>query len=715
MDASLPPDTRANLLEAQMSEDEELVLVRGWFGSDLKLTFIRPTPVAIRPIQQGTAGLIPGIARLGIPQLNESDAGVGIANSMHMRAGDTATALPSTLLTASTFDPEIAFAAGTAIAAEARARGFNVVLDGSLNLAREPRGGRTFEYAGEDPLLAGTIAGEVMAGLASRHVISTMKHFAFNDQETGRGVLSVDLDEEAMRESDLLAFEIALEHGKPGAVMCAYNRIGGVYSCENDFLLNHVLKHDWNYPGWVLSDWGGVHSTIAAALGGLDQESAANFDGTDYFGDALKQAIAEGKVPRARLDDMVHRILRSMFANGLFDDPPVKGPAPLKEDAAIARRDAEEGIVLLKNDGGALPLAASAKTIAVIGAHADFGMLSGGGSSQVIPLGDNPDKEHPVGGGLIVLPNGAPIVPTGREIYDPPSPVAAIAARARSARVRYEDGGDIARAVRAAKESEVAIVFAKQWMTENEDVPSLALSGNQDALIAAVAAANPHTIVVLETGGPVLMPWLTNVPAVIEAWYAGNDGADALAEILFGEVNPSGRLPVTFPAAENQLPNPQLPGHDWHGGYFEVKYPEGADVGYRWFEKQKTSPLFPFGFGLSYTSFGFANFAASAGDTIAATVDVTNSGTRAGAETVELYATPPNGVPRLVAFKKVALAPGETQHVSLSAEPRLLARFDAEKQLWRIAGGSYSVAAGASSAELGPAQSISLPAREMKP
>jgi beta-glucosidase len=372
-------------------------------------------------------------------------------------------------------------------------------------------------------------------------------------------------------------------------------------------------------------------------------------------------------------------------------------------------------MVLLKNDQSLLPLARNARQIALIGAHADVGMLSGGGSSQVVPVGDNPDKEFPVGGSVFILPNGAPIMPLNRQIYDPPSPLSAIRKEVPAARLKFVEEEDLEGAKKAAASSDIAIVFVKQWMTENEDVKSLSLPGNQDALIEAVAAANPRTIVVLETGGPVLMPWLDKVQAVIEAWYAGNGGATALARILFGNVDPSGRLPITFPQSENQLPHPELPGASWHGGMFDVEYSEGADVGYRWLEKQKLSPLFPFGFGLSYTHFSITNFRAGAGDSVTADLDVTNDGKMAGRETVQFYATPPDAVARLVGFSKVDLAPGETKHVTIKAEPRLLAHFDAAMQQWKIAEGGYGVAVGTSSADLEPAQSVILRAREMKP
>jgi beta-glucosidase len=717
MDKSLAPDARADLLQAQMTQDEALQLVIGYMGSTIHFSFAKPAPAALRPILPGTAGFVPGIARLGIPALAETDAGVGIANGLQMRPGDTATAFPSGLANAATWNPQASFAEGQAIAQEARDRGFNVVLDGAVNLAREPRGGRTFEYAGEDPLLAGTIVGEEIHGIQSRDVLSTTKHFALNDQENGRGALSANIDEPAARESDLLAFEIAIEHGNPGAVMCAYNRYNSVFSCENDFLLNRVLKHDWDYPGWVLSDWGAVHSTANAANAGLDQESSSGFDRKEYFGQPLKDALASGDVTPARLHDMVHRILRSMFAHGLFDDPAVKtSPA---NHIAQAQQNAAEAIVLLKNDAGTLPLAGTVRSIAVIGAHADIGMISGGGSSQVEPINDVRANEFPVGGGVRVLPNGAKIMPADRQIYDPPSPLAAIAARASRARIRFADGSDVAQAASLARGSDIAIVFAQQWMTEGVDVPNLSLPGSQNALIDAVASANPRSVVVLETGGPVLMPWLGKVPAVVEAWFAGNGGAPALAHVLFGDTNPSGRLPITFPASETQLPNPALIDPDNSYRPFDVSFPEGSDVGYRWFERQNLMPLFPFGFGLSFTTFSIGHLEATGGAVLNASADVTNTGQREGLETVQFYASPmANGVavaPRLIGWSKVDLKPGETQRVTITADPRLLAHFDAGSQSWHVDAGNCTVFAGASASDVAAKTVVVLSAQAIKP
>ncbi|MEI9991391.1 MAG: beta-glucosidase [Rhizomicrobium sp.] len=711
MDTTLSPDARADLVQAQMTTDEDLLLVKGYAGANARQSWMRAVPAEFVLLLPGTAGYVPGIPRLGIPALKESDAGVGVANNFWLRPGDTATAYPSGLSNAATWNPQVAFDAGAGIGMEARDRGFNVMLDGGVNLAREPRNGRIFEYGGEDPLLAGLIAGAQIRGIQSLHVISTVKHYALNDQETGRTLITANIDEASARESDLLAFEIAIERGSPGAVMCAYNKVNTIYACENDFLLNKVLKDDWSYPGWVLSDWGAVHSTVASANAGLDQESSSGSDREEYFGDALKQAVAAGTVPAARLHDMVHRILRTIFANGLIDDPPVQ-QKPLTH-ADIAQRGAEEGIVLLKNDGGILPLAKTARSIAVIGAHADLGMLSGGGSSQVLPVGFDNDKQVMIGGPVIVTANGTKVMPLSREIFDPPSPLAAIAALAPTARVAYADGVDQKAAAALAAGSDVAIVFAQQWMTEGDDVDNLSLPGVQDGLIATVAAANPHTIVVLETGGPVLMPWLGKVPAVLEAWYAGSGGAAALARILFGEIDPSGRLPVTFPQSEAQLPRPVLAAPP--AGYFYVNYTEGSDVGYRWYDSHKLTPLFPFGFGLSYTSFNLAGFTALGGRNVTARVDVTNTGSRPGFQVVQLYVTPPGAVARLAGWSKIQLKPGETQTVNIAAEPRLLARYDAQVHVWRIPTGPYGVSIRTSATDIKASTFVSIDGGTIKP
>lgn len=722
MNTSLAADQRADLLLAQMTEDEQLQLVMGYAGHNMRLPYGRPPPEWLRPQLPGVAGYVPGIPRLGIPSLVETDAGLGIANNPRMRLGDTATALPSGLAMAATWNPDLAQQAGSVIGAEARDRGYNVVLAGAMNLAREPRGGRTFEYAGEDPLLAGVIVGAEVSGVQSEHVISTVKHYALNAQETGRVWLSADIDEPAARESDLLAFEIAIQRGNPGAVMCAYNRYNDVYACENDFLLNRALKQDWKYPGWVLSDWGAVHSTVESANGGLDQESASGQDAKEYFGALLKQAISDGSVSPDRLHDMVHRILRTLFADGVFDYPPKKGLSALAAHNAIVQRTAEEGIVLLKNQAGLLPLNRSLRRIAVIGAHADIGVLSGGGSSQVLPIGYNPANSFPVGGGVQVMRNGAKIPPAGTEIYDPPSPLSTIIAEAQGANVRYDSGEDILAATSLARQSDVVIVFAKQWMGEGRDVPSLSLPGEQDALIEQLAAANPHVVVVLETGGPVLMPWLDKTAAVVEAWYSGNAGAAAIARVLFGEVNPSGKLPITFPQSEAQLPRAKIPSGSAPGVPFDIDYFEGANVGYRWFEATNETPLFPFGYGLSYATFDIgAVQTAENGSATAVSMTVKNTGRLAGKETVQVYAVPPPdahgeaGVRRLIGWQKVDLKPGESRRVTITPDPRLLATFDDRQHVWQIAAGDYLISAGDSSAAQPVSTTVRLSAGQLPP
>lgn len=678
LDPALPPDTRAGLALAAMTLEDELLLVHGHVGF----------PYAGRNRPEGaigSAGFVPGIPRLGIPALQETDAGLGVANPHGVRPGDEATALPSGLAIAATFDAALAETAGAVVGAEARAKGFGVVLGPGLNLTREPRNGRNFEYAGEDPLLAGTIAAAAIRGIQGNRVIATAKHFALNNQETGRTVLSADIAPAAARESDLLAFEIALAQGRPHAVMCAYNRVNGAWACENDALLNGVLKRDWGFPGFVMSDWGAVHSTAQAALAGLDRESGEEMDAEPFFGAALRDAVAAGQVPRERLDGMVRRILRSMFASGVIDDPPRPGGAvDTLAHAAAAQAVAEDGIVLLRNRGGALPLRRDLGRIVVIGSHADKGVLSGGGSSQVIPRGG------------VAVPGLGPADFPGPMVYDPSSPLAAIAAIAPDARVDYDPGDAPERAVRAAAGADAVVVFAHQWTAEMVDAPDLSLPDGQDGLIARVAAANPGTVVVLETGGPVRMPWLDLTAAVLEAWYPGARGGEAIARVLFGDGDPSGRLPVTFPAAEAQLPRPRIGGG---GQPARVDHAEGALAGYKWFAANGLVPLFPFGFGLSYATFGYSGLAvATEGSQVTVSLEVTNTDRRRGAAVPQIYLRRPGDsgfALRLAGWRKVRLDPGETQRVAITVDPRLLARFDADAGGWRIAPGRYQAAAGA--------------------
>ena len=692
MNPALSPDDRAGLLEKEMTLDEKIGLLHGPMAVPL---FGGTVPEGAL----GSAGYIPGIARLGVPALQETDASLGIANPDNVRPGDVSTGLPSGLSLAASWNPQTAYKGGAMIGQEAWRKGFNVLLAGGVNLARDPRNGRNFEYLGEDPLLAGTLDGEAIRGIQDQHVVSTVKHFALNDQETQRLTVDVHIDEAAARESDLLAFELAIEKGKPGSVMCAYNKVEGAKACDSDFLLNRVLKADWGYPGWVMSDWGAVPGT-QAALHGLDQESGEQLDaefapgGKVWFGQPLKEAVESGKVPAARLDDMARRILRSMFAAGLFDAPPVKAPLDFEADGKVARAAGTEGIVLLANKGGALPLP-EGKTIAVIGGFANVGVVSGGGSAQVISEG-GPAAMLPLGGdGMLDLFRKA--------VYHASSPLKAIKAIAGEKSVHYIDGLYPSAAATMARNADIAIVFATQWTSEGADIPDLTLPNGQDRLIEAVAAANPHTIVVLQTGGPVLMPWLNKVAGVVEAWYPGSKGGEAIADILFGRANPSGRLPITFPASDAQLIRKDIPG--WSKPDLtpaEITYTEGAEVGYRHYAQANLKPLFPFGYGLSYTSFSFSKLQVAGGETLTASFEVSNKGSRPGDAVPQLYLTSAPGAKhtRLIGWSKVTLAPGETRTVTVTADPRLLGHFDAAAHVWKVDGGDYQVALGDSAETL---------------
>lgn len=711
-------DERARALVSAMTLEEKLSLVISYFP----LVSPRAGELNMTP----SSGFTQGVARLGIPDLRINDASLGVANVLNARTDDTATALPSSLATGASFDPEIAHAGGAMIGSEARAKRFNVMLAGGINLTRDPWAGRNFEYLGEDPLHTGRLGGASIAGVQSNQIASTIKHFALNPQETGRMIMDARIDPVDLRESDLLAFEIALEIGKPAAVMTGYNKVNGDYAGENAVLINEILKGDWQFPGWVMSDWGAVHSTEKAALAGLDQESGIELDarlnGAIFFTDRLKDAVAAGRVPEARIDDMATRILRSMIAVGAFDAPLPDEPQPLPEEAnaAVAQRVAETGAVLLRNEDNLLPLPEDLKTIAVIGGKADIGVPSGGGSSQVRSIGGVPFERALESGDASWF---------CRETYHASSPLEALRARLPAAQIRFDDGSDPSAAASLARASDVAIVFATQWHTEAMDALTLALPDGQDALIEAVAAANPRTIVVLETGGPVLMPWLENVPAVLEAWYPGQRGGEAIARLLLGDVSPSGRLPITFPASEDQAPRAEPGGlaelrardaaraaadnegvvAPGDGGAriapFAVDYMEGANVGYRWYEIMGRQPLFPFGFGLSYTQFEYVGLAVETnGGVPRVSIDINNVGARAGADVPQVYvrAADRNGREswRLAGFARVEIDAAETRRVTIDLDSRTFSSWDQKSKQWRRPSRALQIAVGRSATDL---------------
>lgn len=486
--------------------------------------------------------------------------------------------------------------------------------------------------------------------------------------------------------------------------MCAYNKVNGAYACGNDFLLNHVLKQDWAFPGWVMSDWGAVYATDFAGRG-LDQESGEQLDQQVWFAAPLRAAVQAGTVSQARLEDMTGRILRSMFASGVFDNPVQRGgDIDYVAHAAVARNEASEGIVLLKNRDGVLPVQASAvHRILVVGGHAGLGTLSGGGSSQVYPPHVDPHAVIPIAG-------DGEITDWKSMVYQSTPPLAAIRARAPNAKVTFADGRYPAAAAARAKQADVVIVFGTQWTLEGEDVPDLTLPSGQDELIQAVSAANPNTIVVLETGGPVSMPWLEQSAAVLEAWYPGAGGADAIADVVFGVVNPSGRLPITFPTSVGPLPGFGLPP----GEPFDAPHPQGAAVGYRNTDRK---PLFPFGYGLSYTRFVYSDLKVARGKALNVTFTVRNDGAVAGKDAPQVYLTSLAGEPvkRLIGFAKVDLTPGSDKRVSVDVDPRLLSRFDGGKQRWHVARGKYRIEVGASAADSALNDEVTLPESWRKP
>ncbi|MEY4763124.1 MAG: hypothetical protein RLZZ200_2980 [Pseudomonadota bacterium] len=702
------PDVRAAATVKLMTAEERNTLLHGPMA--VPLLGLSAPKEAIPG-----AGHIPGIPRLGLPNLAESDASLGVAYVFGLRK-DGATALPSGMAMGASWNPDLLREGGAMIAREAHSKGFNVLLAGGVNLIREPRGGRTFEYLSEDPLLSGTLGGAAISGIQSEHVISTVKHFALNNQETGRSFHDVRLSDAAARESDLLAFQIAIERGQPGSVMCSYNRIWGEFGCENDYLLNQVLKRDWGYKGWVMSDWGAVHS-VGAALKGLDQQSGEQLDEKVFFGQPLLEAAARDPKFAARVEDMNRRILRTMYAVGLDTHPPKVRPIDFKANGDVAEKVAHQGIVLLKNTGNALPLdAAKLKRVAVIGGYADAGVPTGGGSSRV----------QGEGGPALTRPTGNYVPELDMifgESYHRSVPLKAIRERAPQADVRFRNGRNIEDAVILARQSDVAIVFATQPMTEGFDEPGLNLPDGQNELIAAVAAANPRTIVVLETGGAVFTPWLDRTAAVLEAWFPGARGAEAIAGVLFGDVNPSGRLPISFPASLAQLPRPDLPGADFvepdifgkptPGQSFTVNYDiEGADVGYRWYARTGKAPLFWMGHGLTYTRFETSGLKAANGKALSLSATVRNAGDRAGDDVVQFYLSkdPAGATRKLVGYQRVSLAPGESRTVNVDVDPRLLARW--RNGSWQIDAGEYRVATGRSAGDLGESVDVKLAAKK---
>ena len=650
-----PIATRVDEVLAQMTLADKISMVSGTSGPYV--------------------GNVAAIPSLCIPALNLEDGPAGVADGM-----TGVTQLPAPVADAATWSTSDARQYGDVIGAEEAGKGANVNLGPTINIVRDPRWGRAFETLGEDPYLTGQLAAAEIEGVQSQGVMSQVKHFAVYNQETNRNTPADDaiVSERTMQEIYLPAFQAAIKQGGAASVMCAYSTINGTYACQNPYTLTQVLRDQFGFTGFVTSDWGATHSTVPSADAGLDMEMPDN----SYFGAPLQTAVQDGQVPVSTLNTMVRDILTEMFRFGLFDRAPSGSPSAVvttAQHAAVARDVAEQGTVLLKNDGDILPLSTSTvKSIAVIGDDASTSVQSaGGGSASVV----------------------APYVV---------SPLQGITSRAGSGVTVTYAPTNVSQAVAAAQSANVAIVFASDFESEGSDLTSIDLPSAENQVISAVAAANPNTIVVLNTGSAVTMPWLSQVKGVLEAWYPGQEDGNAIAAVLFGDVDPSGHLPVTFP--ESLADVPASTPAQWPGVDGQVQYSEGIDVGYRWYDAKNITPLFPFGYGLSYTRFAFSHIRVTPGQTtsrgeVTVSADITNTGQRAGSDVAQLYVGDPasTGEPpeQLKGFTKVSLEPGQTGRVSfrLSAA-QALSYWDSSASGWAVADGSYKLMIGDSSANL---------------
>ena len=796
LNLDLTPDQRADQLIAQMTLSEKLALLSGSGGPYV--------------------GNIPANTRLGIPALHLEDGPAGVADG-----ATQVTAFPAPISVSASWDPTLMNQYGQNLGNEEVGKGTNVVLAPTVNILRNPQWGRSFESLGEDPYLTSQMGVASIKGIQSQNAIATVKHFAANSQEYNRTTTSANVDERTLQEIYLPAFQAAVQQGQVGSVMCAYNRVNDIYSCEQPYLLNDVLKAGWNFPGFVMSDWGATHSTLQASTAGLDMQMPDQ----SYYGAALQTAVQNGQVSVATINEMDHRILRTMFALGLFDHP---STGNLGANVATSAHDqfslqaAEQGTVLLQNNQNILPLSSSGGSIAVIGSDASTApYIAGSGSANVtastvvtplqgitnragsavqIHYADgtgtpsvtsqyltpssgggqglsgqyynnmtlsgspvltrtDPQLDFNWGGaspasglpqtqwsarwtGTITAPqtgtytfsltsdDGSRLYINNQQVinnwYDQASTtrtgtIALTAGQSYPLEVDYYQNGGLSNlqfgwqfpdgsnnpitvATQTAKNANVAVVFANDQESEGSDRSSLNLPNNQDQLITAVAQANPHTIVVLNTGAPVLMPWVKQVQGIVENWYPGQEDGNAIAAVLFGDINPGGKLPMTFPVNASDIPAhtpAQYPGIN-----DEASYSEGLDVGYRYYDAQNVTPLFPFGYGLSYTNFAFSNLAISPGSgafdgTVNVSLTVQNTGTRTGSEVVQLYVADPASAheppKQLKGFQKLTLTPGQSQQVTLTLNSRAFAYWDTTAHNWVVPQGSYSIMVGDSS------------------
>jgi beta-glucosidase len=696
---SLTAYHRASLLEARMTTNEKIDFLNG------------VTP----GVHTGASLAIP---RLGIPQINYTDGPVG------PRQGK-ATAMPVPMAVAATFKRSEARTSGHEIATEAKDKGNEVVFGPTVNMMRTPEGGRSYEAYGEDPFLVASTTVSWIDGAQSTGVMADVKHFAANNQEGqlgaapisgadgSRSLVDARVAPRVLHEVYFTQFEAAVKQAHVATVMCSYNRVNGEFACENPYLLKQTLEKQWGFKGYVLSDYGAAHDVVNNLNNGLDFEPSFFLPApqlSSYYAPQIKAALASGLVKMSTVDAHVHRILRTWFAYGVFDRPAyvnndkrINKPA----DAHTAEQVEQQAIVLLKNHHRLLPLKKrSTRSIAVVGPYANT-FVTGGGSGNVVP-------------------------------FHATSALAGIrrALKGHHATVRYADGSNVAAAVAAAKASKVAVVVVGDVESEgldksciglncSSDGPSTALplgfypckapncppNGHHEGeLIEKVAAANPHTIVVLETGAPVVTPWRSRVGAVLEAWYPGERGGTAIAKVLFGAADPAGRLPATFPRNPGQLPTAGSP-LKYPGIGIEEHYSEGLDVGYRWYEAHHFSPAYPFGFGLSYTHFRYSQLrvtrvGSGPGTTASVSVRITNTGHRTGSAVPQLYLALPSSkaVPEppreLKGYRSVTIRPGRSAQVTFHLNPRSFAYYRVSSNTWRVRPGCFGVRVGSSSGTL---------------
>lgn len=665
-----------------------------------------------------------GVPRLGIPEVWCTDGPHGIRPEVLWdewdQAGwtnDSCTAFPALTCLAATWNPEMSALYGKSIGEEARYREKDILLGPGVNIYRTPLNGRNFEYMGEDPYLSLRMVVPYIEEVQKNGVAACVKHFALNNQETHRHGIDVEVDDRALNEIYLPAFKAAVQEGGAWAVMGAYNKYKGEHCCHNRYLLNDILKRDWAFDGVVVSDWGGTHDTKQAAENGLDMEFGSWTDGLSwgasnaydnyYLAAPYLDMLRKGEASTATLDDKARRVLRLIFRTAMNTRKPF-GSLNSPEHLAAARRIAGEGMVLLKNEGGVLPIdLGRAKTIAVVGENAIKMMTVGGGSSSLKVR----HEYTPLEGIRAAAAGKAEVIYERGYVGDVTGDYNGVKTGQDLSESRSE-AQLIADAAAAARKAD-AVIFvgglnkSNHQDCEGDDRLQYGLPYAQDKVIGALAEANPNLAVVIVSGNAVAMPWIDRVPAVLEAWFSGSEAGNALADVVFGAVNPSGKLPFTFPV---RLEDNGAHALGEYPGADKVKYNESIFVGYRWHDKEQLKPLFAFGHGLSYTAFAVGNVKAdrttlAPNGSIRISADVTNTGDRAGAEVVQLYigdeqSSLPRPVKELKGFQKVSLNPGQTQTVTFEITPGMLQYYDDAKGAWVAEPGAFTAYVGAASDDI---------------